>query len=76
MGRSIARIPPIQPLEEHTVVFYIYAIIAYIGLCMLLGLLGRHRKLGSWGYFFGSLVLTPVIGLLLLLASDSRKGER
>ncbi len=54
---------------------YFLLAVAYIGACMLLGLLGRHRKLGSWGYFFGSIVLTPVIGLLLLLASDSHKKK-
>ncbi len=45
---------------------------AYLLLCMVLGALGRRRKLGAWGYFFASFLLTPVIGLLLLLASDPR----
>jgi hypothetical protein len=45
----------------------------YILLCLLMGLMGMNRKFGFWGYFFGSIVLTPVIGLLLLLASDPRK---
>jgi len=40
-----------------------------------MGLLGRKRKLGFWGYFFGSVVLTPVIGLILVLASDPRKSD-
>lgn len=44
----------------------------YLVFCITLGLLGRNRKLGGWGYFFGSIVLTPVIGLLLLMASDPR----
>ncbi|MBF0426600.1 MAG: hypothetical protein HQL66_12365 [Magnetococcales bacterium] len=37
------------------------------------GMLGRKRKLGFWGYFLGSIVLSPLIGLLLVLASDTRK---
>jgi hypothetical protein len=39
---------------------------------VIVGLMGRNRKMGFWGYFFGSLLLTPVIGLLLVLASDSK----
>jgi len=51
-------------------------VVGYIGIAIVLALLGRRRKLGAWGYFFGSLLLTPIIGLLLLLASDPRpKGS-
>ena len=42
-------------------------------ICLLIGLFGRNRKLGFWGYFFGSIVLTPLVGLLLLLSSDPKK---
>ncbi len=41
----------------------------YLLLCLLIALMGMNRKMGFWGYFFGSIVLTPVIGLLLLLVS-------
>ncbi len=44
-------------------------------ICLVIGYLGRHRKFGFWGYFFGSIFLTPLIGLLLLLASDPKKPE-
>ncbi|RBP17256.1 hypothetical protein DFR50_103142 [Roseiarcus fermentans] len=47
----------------------------YFIAALLLGLAGRRRKLGGWGYFFGSLLLTPVLGLLLVLASDPRRRE-
>jgi hypothetical protein len=50
-------------------------IIIYLILCIVIGLFGINRKFGFWGYFFGSIVLTPVMGLLLVLASDSRKKE-
>jgi len=49
-----------------------YLVVANIFLSLLIGLLGINRKLGFWGYFFGSLLFTPLIGLLLLLASDPR----
>jgi len=49
------------------------AAVAYIVMALLMALLGRRRKLGSWGYFFASILLTPVIGFLLVLASDPRR---
>ena len=50
------------------ILFFIYLIVSFI-----VGMLGKNRKFGFWGYFFGSLLLTPIIGLLLVLASDKRK---
>ena len=41
-------------------------------LSFVVALLGKNRKMGFWGYFFGSLLLTPIIGLLLVLASDTK----
>ena len=46
--------------------------LVYIVLCVLIALLGRNRKFGFWGYLFCSLFLTPVLGALILLASDAR----
>lgn len=48
------------------------AIIVFVG-SILVGLLGRNRKFGFWGYFFASILLSPIIGLLLVVASDKRK---
>jgi len=47
----------------------------YFILSLVVGVLGMNRKLGFWGYFFGSLLLTPIIGLLLVICSDKRAGE-
>ncbi|CAK8715729.1 TM2 domain-containing protein [Candidatus Electronema halotolerans] len=47
-----------------------------IVLCVIIGFVGRHRKFGFWGYFFCSVLLTPVIGALVVLASDPKKPER
>lgn len=47
----------------------------YLGLCFIIALLGANRKFGFLGYFFCSLFLTPVIGALVLLASDERRPE-
>ena len=44
----------------------------YLALTVLIALLGIRRKFGFWGYFFCSLFLTPIIGAIILLASDKR----
>ncbi len=46
--------------------------IAYLLVCYFVAFVGQRRKLGFWGYFFGSILLTPVIGILLVLASDPK----
>jgi hypothetical protein len=53
--------------RRKTMVIYL---VGYVITSILLGLFGYNRKFGFWGYFFGSLLLTPLIGILLVLASD------
>lgn len=48
------------------------ASLMYIAICFFLALMGKNRKFGFWGYFFGSLLLTPLIGVILIAASDPR----
>jgi hypothetical protein len=45
-------------------------VIVWSTLALMIGLLGANRKFGFWGYFFASLFLTPLLGLILVLASD------
>jgi hypothetical protein len=45
----------------------------YLICCLLVAILGRRKVMGFWGYFFGSIVLTPVIGFLLMLVSAKHK---
>ena len=47
-----------------------YVAIIYTLACIILGYLGRSGKFAFWGNFFVSLILTPVIGLLVVLAQD------
>lgn len=49
--------------------------LVYAGFCLLIALLGRHRKFGFWGYFFCSVFLTPIVGALIMLASDIRVSK-
>jgi hypothetical protein len=53
-----------------------YKAIIIVALSAIIGLFGTHRKMGFWGYFFASILLTPIIGLLLLFASDSNPQKK
>ncbi len=43
--------------------------IIYVALAILIGVCGREQRFGFWGYFFVTLLLTPIMGLLLLVAT-------
>ncbi len=47
-------------------------LIVYLFLCYLIAFFGRNRKFGFWIYFILSFILTPLIGLIITLASDKR----
>ncbi len=47
--------------------------IIYIAACFVIGLLGINRRMGFWGYFFGSILLSPVVGFLLVVVSEKKK---
>jgi hypothetical protein len=47
-------------------------IVVYLLLCFIVAIAGMNRKLGFWGYFFVSILLTPIVGLLMVLVSDRR----
>jgi len=46
------------------------SILLYIFLSIIIGLLGANRKFGFWGYFFYSLLFTPFLGVIIVLASS------
>ena len=50
--------------------------LVYIVLCIFVGIVGMNRKFGFWGYFFASVALTPLIGIIMVFASDKRKTEK
>ena len=47
-----------------------------LGMSLLVGLLGINSRLGFWGNFFASILLTPLVGLLLVIASSPKKPTR
>jgi len=68
-------IPWDKKLERGKCVAMILIIVALILISAIIGYSGRHRKMGFWGYFFASIMLTPLIGLLLVMVSDSKKNK-
>ena len=61
------------------ILYYLLFFTAYIILSMLIARLGRYRKWGYWGYLWSSILFTPLLGFLFILASDpaprNRAGE-
>jgi hypothetical protein len=51
-------------------------IAAWLVLAIIIGFFGRNRRFRFWGYFFASVLLTPIIGLLLLIAAIPVKPPR
>ncbi|MFA5910714.1 MAG: hypothetical protein WC815_18185 [Vicinamibacterales bacterium] len=44
-------------------------IAAWLILAVIIAFFGRNRRFRFWGYFFASILLTPIVGLLLLIAA-------
>lgn len=47
--------------------------ILYFAISFIIGVAGWNRKMGFWGYFFASILFSPVIGLLLIAVSSPKK---
>jgi hypothetical protein len=43
---------------------------------IVIGFFGRNLRFGFWGYFFASILLTPAIALLMLLAAIPLRQHR
>jgi hypothetical protein len=48
----------------------------YVLLCAIVGVFGRHRYIGFWGFFVISLVLTPLITAIALAATTPGPDRR
>lgn len=48
------------------------SILILLVLSAIVGYVGKDRKFGFWGYFFCSALFTPIIGLIIVFASDKR----
>jgi len=50
-------------------------IFIYLFLCYIIASIGKNRKFGFYAYLFLSIILTPIMGLLLVIASDKKKDK-
>lgn len=49
--------------------------LGWIIFSFVVGFIGSGRKIGFWGAFFISLLLSPLIGLIITLISKSKENE-
>jgi len=49
-------------------------VVLYLALCFVAAIAGRNRRIGFWGFFFCSILFTPVISLLFLYFATPRKA--
>ncbi len=49
--------------------------ILLIAVSGIVAYLGRRRRFGFWGYFFASMLLTPLLGALIVIASGGENKE-
>lgn len=54
-------------MSAHILMFALYSI-----LCVAFGYLGKDRKFGFIGNFFVSFVMTPLVGLVVLIAQNPK----
>lgn len=53
----------------------IYLMVWLLG-AVAIAIAGRNLRFGFWGYFFVSILLTPAIGLLMLIAAVPVRESR
>ena len=51
------------------------ALLYFLG-CKVVAYYGRRTRIGYWGFFFLSLLLTPLVTLVFLYFSKQRPGSR
>jgi hypothetical protein len=49
--------------------------VCYLLACFIVAYFGRNRTMTFWGYFFASLCLTPLVGVLLVAISKNREEK-
>lgn len=46
-----------------------------IVVSLIIGFVGRHRRMGFWGLTFCSIVFSPLVGFIILLVTDDLTPE-
>jgi hypothetical protein len=50
--------------------------LAFIVGSLIVAFLGRNQKFGFWGNFFASMLLSPLIGLLLVISGSPKAAPK
>ena len=50
--------------------------IGWLIFAFIVGFIGSDRKIGFWGAFFWSVLLSPLIGLIITLVSESNAAAK
>lgn len=53
-----------------------FVVFLWIAASWLIGLLGRYKRFGFFGNFLIAFLFSPVVGVIVLLASDDRRLPR
>jgi hypothetical protein len=52
-------------------------VVVYVLLCLVVGFLGRRRRIGFWGFVFLSVMLTPLVtSLFIFFAAPAARRRR
>ena len=51
-------------------------VLVYVVLCMVVGFFGRRRRIGFWGFFFLSILVTPIISSLFIFVAAPVRRHR
>lgn len=51
-------------------------IVLWIFLSWVIAMFGRHKRLGFFGNFLVSFLFSPLVGVIVLMASDDRLPPR
>lgn len=58
------------------IIIPLFGIVLYVMACSLLAYVGRNGKFTFWGNFWVSVIFTPIIGILVVLAQDNRAPKK
>ena len=53
-----------------------WVLFIWIGASWLIGILGKDKRFGFFGNFLVSFLFSPIVGIIVLLASDDRVPKR
>lgn len=49
---------------------------SWLVLALIIAFFGRRMRFGFWGYFFASILFTPIVGFLMLIAAVPTRETR